>query len=130
MCDPLFGVLEVRRRSSATVGGREAPGRPHPDAIATRDQAPRGETSAKWPRIEEEELAGKGPLSKKILEENAQFSPVVWEHSHTVMDEEGRLKTYCVYASPNPELIREHAELLGDHSIHHIYEIGGDNSPP
>ena len=45
------------------------------------------------------------------------------------MDEDGNLKSYCVYSSPNPELIREHASLLGDHSILHIYEIGGDISP-
>ena len=82
-----------------------------------------------WDPMEEEELSAKGPLSKKILEDNEQFSPVVWEHSHTVMDEEGRLKTYCVYSSPNTDLIREHASLLGDHSIHHIYVIGGDISP-
>ncbi len=82
-----------------------------------------------WDPIEEEEMATKGPLSKRILAENEQFSSVVWEHSHTVMDEDGQLKTYCVYASPNRELIREHATLLGDHRIYHIYEIGGDMSP-
>ena len=82
-----------------------------------------------WDPIEEEEMSAKGPLSKRILQDNDQFSNVVWEHSHTVMDEDGRLKTYCVYSSPNVELIREHATMLGDHSIRHIYEIGGDISP-
>jgi len=82
-----------------------------------------------WDPIEEDEMSSKGPLSKKILEENEQFSPVVWEHSHTVMDEEGQLKSYCVYSSPDADLIREHADMLGDHSILHIYEIGGDISP-
>jgi uncharacterized protein DUF4242 len=82
-----------------------------------------------WDPMEEEEMSGKGPLSKRILAENEQFSPVVWEHSHTVMDEEGRLKSYCVYSSPNTELLREHASLVGGHSVNHIYEIGGDVSP-
>jgi len=82
-----------------------------------------------WDPIEEEEMSAKGPLSKKILEGNAQFSPLVWEHSHTVMDEDGRLLSYCVYSSPNTDLIREHSRLLGDHSIRHIYVIGGDISP-
>ena len=82
-----------------------------------------------WDPIDEEEMAAKGPLSKAILGENPQFSPVVWEHSHTVMDEEGRIKSYCVYSSPNTELIHEHAKQLGGHSIHHVYEIGGDISP-
>jgi hypothetical protein len=77
----------------------------------------------------EEEMSAKGPLSKQILEQHAEFSPVVWEHSHTVMDEDGQLKSFCVYSSPNIDLIREHAKLLGGHSINHIYEIGGDVSP-
>ena len=62
-----------------------------------------------WDPMEEEEMSAKGPLSKKILEDNEQFSPVVWEHSHTVMDEDGQLKSFCVYSSPNTDLIREHA---------------------
>jgi hypothetical protein len=45
------------------------------------------------------------------------------------MDEEGTVTSFCIYASPNTDLIREHAEMLGDHSINRIYEIGGDVSP-
>jgi hypothetical protein len=82
-----------------------------------------------WDPLEEDEMAAKGPLSKRILSENQQFSPVIWEHSHTVMDEDGRLKSFCVYSSPNTELLREHASMLGGHNIEHIYEIGGDASP-
>ena len=82
-----------------------------------------------WDSIQEEEMAAKGPLSKRILTEDRQFSQIVWEHSHMVMDEDGQLKSFCVYSSPNTELIREHAELVGDHTIKGIYEIGGDISP-
>jgi hypothetical protein len=82
-----------------------------------------------WTALEEEEMARKGALSKRILADNTQFSPVAWEHSHVVMDEDGQLKSFCVYSSPNAELIREHAELLGDHTVEGIYEIGGDISP-
>ena len=82
-----------------------------------------------WDPIEEEQMAAKGPLSKRILTEDEQFSAVSWEHSHMVMDEDGQLKSFCVYSSPNTELIREHAGLLGDHAIGGIYEIGGDISP-
>jgi hypothetical protein len=82
-----------------------------------------------WDSMQEEEMASKGALSKVVLDENAQFSPVTWEHSHVVMDEDGQLKSFCIYSSPNTELIREHAELLGDHTIKGIYEIGGDISP-
>jgi len=82
-----------------------------------------------WDELEEEEMAAKGPRSKQILTENAQFSPVTWEHSHVVMDEEGQLKSFCVYASPNTELIQEHAAMLGDHTVKGIYEIGDELSP-
>jgi hypothetical protein len=82
-----------------------------------------------WDPMEEEEMEAKGLLSKRILTENEQFSAVVWEHSHVVMDEDGQLKTFCVYSSPNLELIREHAGMLGGHRIGSIYEIGGDISP-
>jgi len=82
-----------------------------------------------WDPIDEEEMAAKGPLSKAILGENPQFSPVVWEHSHTVMDEDGNLITFCVYSSPSTELIHEHAGMVGGHAIRQIYEIGGDVSP-
>ncbi len=82
-----------------------------------------------WDPMEEEEMSAKGPLSKEILREHSQFSPVVWEHSHTVMDEDGRLLSFCVYSSPNTTLLYEHADLLGQHVISRIYEIGGDLSP-
>jgi hypothetical protein len=82
-----------------------------------------------WDPMDEEEWSAKGPLSKEILKANPQFSPVVWEHSHTVMDEEGRLLSFCIYSSPSSELIYEHARLLGQHAIQRIYEIGGDASP-
>jgi hypothetical protein len=82
-----------------------------------------------WDSMQEEEMAAKGALSKHVLIENTQFSPVTWEHSHVVMDEEGQLKSFCIYSSPNAGLIREHADLVGDHTIKGIYEIGGDISP-
>lgn len=82
-----------------------------------------------WTEMQEQEMAAKGPLSKRILTEDQRFSAVSWEHSHMVMDEDGQLKSFCVYSSPTTELIRQHAELLGDHTVRGIYEIGGDISP-
>ena len=37
-----------------------------------------------WDPMEEEEIATKGALSKRILTEERQFSQVKWEHSHVV----------------------------------------------
>jgi Protein of unknown function (DUF4242) len=82
-----------------------------------------------WNALEEEEMAAKGPLSKRILTEDEQFSAVAWEHSHVVMGDDGLLRSFCIYSSPNTELIEEHSKLLGDHMIKGIYEIGGDISP-
>src|SRR4029077_16128959 len=115
------------------AGDPEAPCRERydsPTQTASRGRSmPRYLIERVWDSIDEEEMAAKGPLSKRILTEDEQFSPVTWEHSHVVMDEDGELKSYCVYSSPNRTLIREHAAQLGDHTISGIYEIGGDISP-
>ena len=58
-----------------------------------------------------------------------RFPEIVWEHSHVVIDENGTPKSYCVYAAPSEQMVRDHAGLLGDHSIQEIYEIAGDVSP-
>ena len=58
-----------------------------------------------------------------------RFPEIVWEHSHVVIDENGTPKSYCVYAAPSEQVVRDHADLLGDHSIQEIYEIAGDVSP-
>jgi len=81
-----------------------------------------------WNTAQEEEMAAKGPLSNQILSDE-HFSQVEWEHSHVVMGEDGMLRSYCVYSSPDTELIHEHSKRLGDHTIEQIYEIGGDISP-
>jgi hypothetical protein len=82
-----------------------------------------------WDELEEEEMAAKGSRSKHLLTDEEKFSGVKWEHSHVVMGDDGILRSFCVYASPNTELIEEHSVLLGDHMIKRIYEIGGDISP-
>ena len=38
-----------------------------------------------------------------------RFPEIVWEHSHVVVDADGRPKSYCVYAAPSEEMVREHA---------------------
>ena len=77
-----------------------------------------------WGALEEEEMAAKGPLSKRLLSEGEQFSGVTWEHSHVVIGEDGLLRSFCVYSSPNTELIQEHSTLLGDHMIEPKYHQG------
>jgi hypothetical protein len=58
-----------------------------------------------------------------------RFPEIVWEHSHVVVDDDGTPKSFCVYTAPSEEMVREHANALGDHSIANIYEIAGDVTP-
>ena len=58
-----------------------------------------------------------------------EFPEIVWDHSHVVLDESGTVRTYCVYDAPNEEIVREHARMLGRHTIDGLYEIAGDVTP-
>ena len=77
--------------------------------------------------VDEEQLPTVATRSKRIAQE--QFPTIVWEHSHVVADEDGTLKSFCVYEAPDVATVREHAEMLGNHVVDRIYEIGGDVSP-
>ncbi|MBD0329677.1 MAG: DUF4242 domain-containing protein [Thermoleophilia bacterium] len=65
--------------------------------------------------------------SKRIGRDS--YPQIVWEHSHVVLDEDGTPKSFCVYDAPSEEIVREHAERFGDHTIDRIYEIAGDVTP-
>jgi hypothetical protein len=58
-----------------------------------------------------------------------RFPEIVWEHSHVVLDSKGIPKSFCIYSAPNEEMVREHANRLGDHVVVVIYEIAGDVTP-
>lgn len=77
--------------------------------------------------VDEDGMPAVGRRSKQIAGE--QFPSITWEHSHVVVDAEGTLKSFCVYAAPDEATIRRHGELLGDHVIDNVYEIGGDVTP-
>jgi hypothetical protein len=74
-----------------------------------------------------DEMPKAGRRSKEVVVN--QFPEITWEHSHVVVDEEGSVKTYCVYAAPNEEIVRRHAVELGLHDVQRISEIAGDVSP-
>jgi hypothetical protein len=74
-----------------------------------------------------DEMPTAGRRSKEVAVE--QFPEITWEHSHVVVDDEGAVKTYCVYAAPSEEMVRRHAEELGLHDLQRISEIAGDVSP-
>ena len=68
-------------------------------------------------------------IGKKSKQVGRGLDGIVWEHSHVVVDDEGAVRTYCVYAAPTEEMVRSHAKELGLHDIQVIYEIAGDVSP-
>jgi hypothetical protein len=77
--------------------------------------------------VGEDQMPGIGRASREITE--AHFPEITWEHSHVVVDDDGTVHTYCVYAAPSPDVVREHAKMLGKHTIDALYEIAGDVSP-
>ena len=77
--------------------------------------------------VEEAEVPVVATRSKRIAQDS--YPEIVWEHSHVVVDENGAPKSFCVYAAPTEEMVRRHAEELGDHKVVAIYEIAGDVTP-
>ncbi len=78
-------------------------------------------------QVGEEQMPGLGRESREIVDEH--FPEITWEHSHVVVDDEGTVHTYCIYAAPNEEQVREHSRMLGKHTIDALHEIAGDVTP-
>src|SRR5215203_5284393 len=77
--------------------------------------------------VPEGEMTRVGSRSRTLIE--TRFKDIVWEHSHVVVESEGRVKTYCVYRAPTEEDVREHSKALGNHEVDTLYEIAGDVTP-
>ncbi len=68
-----------------------------------------------------------GRRSREVVEQ--EFPEITWEHSHVVVDETGKVRTFCVYSAPNEAVVREHSTRLGRHTIDSLEEIVGDVTP-
>ena len=77
--------------------------------------------------ISDEDMLAASALSGELISE--RFPEIVWEHSHIVATGDGEIITYCVYGAPTEEMIREHAEAFGSHTITNIFEIVDDVTP-
>jgi hypothetical protein len=77
--------------------------------------------------VGEEQMPSVGRRSRQLTEES--FPEITWEHSHVIVDDAGRVMTYCIYDAPSEEIVREHAKMLGKHTIDALYEIAGDVTP-
>ena len=65
--------------------------------------------------------------SRRVIEE--EFPEITWEHSHVAVDDDGGVKTFCIYEAPNEETVLAHSRKVGAHEIKGIYEIVGDVTP-
>jgi len=77
--------------------------------------------------VQESEMPTVGRRSREIVD--VEFPEITWEHSHVVVDGEGDVLTYCVYAAPEEGVIRDHSKRLGQHTIEGLHEIAGDVTP-
>ncbi|MEP6910004.1 MAG: nickel-binding protein [Actinomycetota bacterium] len=77
--------------------------------------------------VDQEAMPDVGRRSKEIAQQ--EFPQITWEHSHVTVLDDGKVKSYCVYAAPDEETIREHGRRLGRHEIDDVLEIAGDVTP-
>lgn len=66
--------------------------------------------------------------AKSVMAE--RFPDMVWDHSHVVeADEQGNVRTFCIYSAPTADQVREHGAAIAPHDILNIYEIAADVTP-
>jgi hypothetical protein len=75
--------------------------------------------------VDESQMPDLGRRSREIVEDMG----IVWEHSHVAVDDDGMVRTYCVYGANTLDQIKEHQKRLGLHDIEHVQEIVGDVTP-
>jgi hypothetical protein len=77
--------------------------------------------------IREDQMPDIGRRSRQIIEQ--QLPEITWLHSHIIVDEEGNVRSFCIYEAPDEEAIHAHSKLLGSHVIDELYEVAGDVTP-
>jgi hypothetical protein len=78
-------------------------------------------------RISDEDMLAATVRSDRFIVE--RYPEITWEHSHVVVDDNGGIKTFCIYAAPNEKMLREHADAFGSHVITNLYELVDDVTP-
>src|ERR687888_598250 len=104
-------------------------------STSTRTSSQQAEERGSVPRymvvrkfdVAEDEMPEVGRRSNKVIDEG--YPQIVWEHSHVVVDEDGTVWTYCVYEAPTEEMVRDHSNDLGRHTLEAVREIAGDVTP-
>ena len=60
--------------------------------------------------VTEPEMPDVGRRSRELVE--TEFEQITWEHSHVVVDDDGSVRTYCVYEAPTADMVVEHSPRL------------------
>ncbi len=68
-----------------------------------------------------------GRRSREIID--GQFPQIVWEHSHVTVDDEGTVRTFCIYSAPDEAVLHEHANRARRPPVGEISEIAGRCEP-
>jgi hypothetical protein len=77
--------------------------------------------------VTEDQMPQVGRKSRVTIED--EFPQITWEHSHVIVDDDGSVRTYCVYAAPDEQAVRDHSVKLGQHEIESLHVIAGDVTP-
>lgn len=77
--------------------------------------------------VGQEQMAAVSRRSKAIAEE--RYPSIKWEHSHVLIDDDGRVMTFCIYEAASEDEVRQHAQELGQHQVVRVAEIVGDVTP-
>jgi hypothetical protein len=77
--------------------------------------------------VGEAEMPAVGRRSREIVEN--ELPEITWEHSHVVVLDSGKVRTFCIYGAPSEEVVRQHSARLGQHEVDSIDEIAGDVTP-
>ena len=77
--------------------------------------------------VVEADMPPVGRRSREIVDK--EFPEITWEHSHVIVGDDGKVRTFCVYAAPNEDVVRLHSTRLGQHEIDSLDEIVGDVTP-
>jgi hypothetical protein len=88
---------------------------------------PRYVVERSFAQITDEEFLAAAVRSDQSIAE--RFPEITWEHSHVCADEDGGFTTFCIYEAPSEEVIRDHADAFGGHTVVRIYELLEDLTP-
>ena len=66
-------------------------------------------------KVSEDEMQEVAAKSKVTGSDH--FPDIRWEHSHVVADDDGAIKSFCVYEAPSTDRLQEHADRVGGHEV-------------